>query len=60
MALELLSALCTFDNSTKCPEITFDPHSFSEKLKGLLQSNEFLRPMSQNVQMQTSVALDFW
>ena len=30
MALELLSFLFTFENSTKCNEISFDPHSFSE------------------------------
>ena len=36
MALELRSQLCTFENSTNCNEISFDPHSFSEELKGLL------------------------
>ena len=36
MALELRSPLCIFENSTDCDEISFDPHSFSEKLKGLL------------------------
>ena len=30
MALELRSQLCTFENSTKCNEISFGPHSFSE------------------------------
>ena len=30
MALELLSVLRTFENSTKCNEISFDPDSFSE------------------------------
>ena len=30
MALELLSVLCTSENSTKCKEISFDPHSFLE------------------------------
>ena len=30
MALELRSQLCTFEISTKCNEISFDPHSFSE------------------------------
>ena len=30
MALELLSVLYTFENSTKCDEISFDPHSFLE------------------------------
>ena len=30
MALELLSVLCTFENPTKCNEISFDPDSFSE------------------------------
>ena len=30
MALELLSLLYTFENSTKCDEISFDPDSFSE------------------------------
>ena len=35
MALKLRSQLCTFENSTNCNEISFDPHSFSEKLKGL-------------------------
>ena len=35
MALELRSQLCTFENSTNCNEISFDPHSFSEELKGL-------------------------
>ena len=33
MALDLLSVLCTFDNSTKCNEISFDPDSFLEWLK---------------------------
>ena len=28
MALELLSLLYTFENSTKCDEISFEPHSF--------------------------------
>ena len=28
MALELLSALCTFENSTKCNELSFDADSF--------------------------------
>ena len=28
MALELLSLLCTFENSKKCDEISFDPESF--------------------------------
>ena len=37
MALELLSVLCTFENSTKCNEISFDPESFLENLKGLLE-----------------------
>ena len=36
MALQLRSQLCTFENSTNCNEILFDPHSFSEELKGLL------------------------
>ena len=36
MALELLSVLFTFENSTKSNEISFDPDSFSEWLKGLL------------------------
>ena len=35
MALEFLSSLYTFKNSTKCDEISFDPHSFLEWLKGL-------------------------
>ena len=30
MALDLLSVLYKFENSTKCNEISFDPHSFSE------------------------------
>ena len=30
MALELLPLLCTFENSTKCIEITFDSNSISE------------------------------
>ena len=30
MALELLSVLCTFKNSIKCNEMSFDPDSFSE------------------------------
>ena len=30
MALELRSQLYTFENSIKCNEISFDPHSFSE------------------------------
>ena len=37
MALKLLSVLYTFENSTKCDEILFDPHSFLEQLKGLMQ-----------------------
>ena len=36
MALELLSLLCTFENSTKCSKVSFDSDSFSEWLKGLL------------------------
>ena len=28
MALEILSVWCTFENSTKCNEISFDPDSF--------------------------------
>ena len=35
MVLELRTQLCTFENSTKCNEISFDQHSFSEYLKGL-------------------------
>ena len=35
MALELRSQLCTFDNSANFNEISFDPHLFSEYLKGL-------------------------
>ena len=35
VALELRSQLCTFENSINCDEISFDPHSFSELLKGL-------------------------
>ena len=31
MALEVRSQLCTFENSTNCNEVSFDPHSFSEK-----------------------------
>ena len=30
MALKLLSLLYTFENSTKCNEISFDPDSFLE------------------------------
>ena len=30
MALEFLSVLCTFENSTKCNEIPFDPGSYLE------------------------------
>ena len=30
MALDVLLALCTFENSTKCDEISFDLHSFLE------------------------------
>ena len=30
------SQLCTFENSTKCTEISFDLRSYSEYLKGLL------------------------
>ena len=30
MALDLLSVLYTFENSTKCDEISFDPHSVLE------------------------------
>ena len=37
MALEFRSQLCKFENSTNCNEISFDPHSFSELLKGLLK-----------------------
>ena len=40
MELELLSPLYTFENSTKCNEISFDPNSFSEKLKGLALKHE--------------------
>ena len=36
MALELRSPLCTFENSTKRNQISFDPDSFLELLKGLL------------------------
>ena len=38
VALELRSQLCTFENSTNCNEISFDPHSFSEELKDLLKN----------------------
>ena len=31
MALELRSQWCIFENSTKCNEMSFDPHSFSAK-----------------------------
>ena len=34
MVLERRSQLCTLENSTKCNEISFDKHSFSEQLKG--------------------------
>ena len=47
MALELRSQLCTFENSTNCNEISFDPHSFSEKLKGLLPKSSILIVNSQ-------------
>ena len=30
VALELRSQLCTFENSTNCNEISFNPHSLSE------------------------------
>ena len=30
MALEVLSLLYTFENSTRCDEISFDPDSFLE------------------------------
>ena len=30
MALEVQSLLCTFENSTKCNALSFDPDSFSE------------------------------
>ena len=35
MVLELLSVLCTFENSIKCNEISFDPDSFfrNERVK---------------------------
>ena len=36
VALELRSQLCTFENTTKCNEITLDLDSFLAKLKGLL------------------------
>ena len=36
MVLELRSQFGTFENSTNCNEISFDPHSLSELLKGLL------------------------
>ena len=36
MALELRLQLCTFENPTNFNEVSFDPHSFSEQLKGLL------------------------
>ena len=42
MALELRSQLCTFENSTKCNEISFDPDSSSKYLKGLLIGSEYL------------------
>ena len=29
MGFDLLSVLCTFENSTKCDEISFNPHSFN-------------------------------
>ena len=40
MALELRSQLCTLENSTKCDEISFDPHSLPEQLKGLFVSKK--------------------
>ena len=39
MALELLSLLCTFENSSKCMPTSFDSDSFVELLKGLLQDS---------------------
>ena len=34
MALELLSQLCLFENSTKCSKISFDSNSFQNSQKG--------------------------
>ena len=42
MALQLRSQLCTFENSTNCNEILFDPHSFSEELKGLFNKYVYI------------------
>ena len=35
MALEVLSLLCTFENSLNCSITSFDSDSFPEKLNGL-------------------------
>ena len=45
MTLELRLQLCTFESSTECNKISFDQHSFSENLKGLLnrQRNKHLQ-----------------
>ena len=40
MALELLSQLCTFENSTKCNKISFDSDSFRI---GLFYSNSIMK-----------------
>ena len=42
MALELRLQFCTFEDSTKCYEVSFDPHSCFEQPKGLLRK-KFVR-----------------
>ena len=42
MALELLSLLSTFEKSTKCNEISFDPHSFFRIAKRSIISSSIL------------------
>ena len=39
MALEMDRNCAHSKNSTKCNEISFDPNSFSEQLKGLLENS---------------------
>ena len=39
MALELRLQLCTFENSTNCNEISFDPHSFFRIAKRSIESH---------------------
>ena len=42
MALDVLLLLCTFENSTKCDEISFDSHSFLEYLRSIIMHSSWL------------------